>query len=151
LSTEISCNYIYNNKQRRIHNLVYAPDFETASRISTKLAKHTDLCLNGRPTVSLSSRDLLELVINISEQAYLVPAHAWTPWFSLFGSIGGYDSIEECFRELSHHIFAIETGLSSDPPLNWLCSNLDRITMLSNSDAHSLENIGRRPTVLIPT
>ncbi|MEO5891765.1 MAG: endonuclease Q family protein [Ferruginibacter sp.] len=143
LSAEISSEYIYNNKLRRIHNLLYAPDFDTAGQINARLAKFGNLSLNGRPTVTLSSRDLLELVISVSDRAYLVPAHAWTPWFSLFGSVGGYDSLDECFLDLTPHIFAIETGLSSDPPMNWLCSNLDHITLLSSSDAHSLENLGR--------
>ena len=143
LSTEIATTYTFNNKLRKNHNLVYAPDFETASLINAKLTRFADLSLDGRPTVPLSSRDLLELIMNISKNAYLVPAHAWTPWFSTLGSRGGYNSMEECFRDLTPHIFAMETGLSSDPAMNWQWSKLDNLTMLSNSDAHSPQKLGR--------
>lgn len=143
LSTEISSVYNYGGKLRKNHNLVYAPDFATAARINKRLAAFTDLSADGRPTIGLSSRDLLEFLLTISPQAYLVPAHAWTPWFSTLGSRGGYDSVEECFRDLTPHIFALETGLSSDPAMNWQWSQLDRYTMLSSSDAHSPQKLGR--------
>ncbi|MET0394444.1 MAG: endonuclease Q family protein [Chitinophagaceae bacterium] len=143
LSAEISSVYVYNNRVRKNHNLVYAPDFDTAARISQKLSHYTDLAADGRPTIALSSRDLLELLLSISEQAWLVPAHAWTPWFSTLGSRGGYDSVEECFRDLTPYIFALETGLSSDPAMNRRWSQLDRFTMLSSSDAHSPQKLGR--------
>lgn len=143
LSTEISSVYSYNNKLRKNHNLVYAPDFDTAERINRQLSGMTDLALDGRPTIGLPSRDLLELLLNTSEKAYLVPAHAWTPWFSTLGSRGGYNSIEDCFRDLTPHIFALETGLSSDPAMNWRWSKLDAITMMSSSDAHSPQKLGR--------
>ncbi|MFT3682192.1 MAG: endonuclease Q family protein [Ferruginibacter sp.] len=143
LSTEICSIYTYNNKVRKNHNMVYAPNFEIAGRINQKLAKYADLSLDGRPTIPLSSRDLLELVMDISEQAYLVPAHAWTPWFSTLGSKGGYDSVDECFRDMAPYIFALETGLSSDPEMNWQWSKLDHLTMLSSSDAHSPQKLGR--------
>jgi DNA helicase II / ATP-dependent DNA helicase PcrA len=143
LSTEICSIYTYNNKVRKNHNLVYAPDFDTAERINKKLSGLTDLAADGRPTIGLSSRDLLELILNISEKAYLVPAHAWTPWFSTLGSRGGYDSVQECFRDLTPHIFALETGLSSDPAMNWRWSQLDGLTMMSSSDAHSPQKLGR--------
>lgn len=143
LSTEISSVYTYDNKTRKNHNLVYAPDFETAERINKKLSVLTDLAADGRPTIALSSRDLLEIVLETSDKAYLIPAHAWTPWFSTLGSRGGYDSVEECFRDLSSSIFALETGLSSDPAMNRRWSKLDHLTMMSSSDAHSPANLGR--------
>lgn len=143
LSTEISSVYNFNNRTRKNHNLVYAPGFEIAEAINKKLSLYGNLAADGRPTVSLSSRDVLELVLNVSEKAYLVPAHAWTPWFSTLGSRGGYDSVEECFRDLYPYIFAIETGLSSDPAMNWQWSKLDHLTMMSSSDAHSPQKLGR--------
>ncbi|MBN8788579.1 MAG: hypothetical protein J0I84_15930 [Terrimonas sp.] len=143
LSTEISSVYVYGNKVRKNHNLVYMPDIDAVERFNKKLSKYGDLSSDGRPTVTLSSRDLLEMVLEISDHAHLVPAHAWTPWFSTLGSKGGYDSIEECFRDLTPNIFAIETGLSSDPAMNWQWSKLDHLAMMSSSDAHSLHNLGR--------
>lgn len=143
LSTEICSIYTYNGRVRKNHNLVYAPDFDTAAAINRTLSRLTDLAADGRPTIGLSSRDLLELLLGISEKAYLVPAHAWTPWFSTLGSRGGYDSVEECFRDLTPHIFALETGLSSDPAMNRRWSKLDGFTMMSSSDAHSPQKLGR--------
>ncbi|HEX2846175.1 MAG TPA: endonuclease Q family protein [Chitinophagaceae bacterium] len=144
LSTEISSVYSYGGKTRKNHNLVYAPDFSSAGWINKKIARFGNLAADGRPTISLSSRDLLETVLETpGRQTHLVPAHAWTPWFSTLGSKGGYDSVDECFRDLSPHIFALETGLSSDPAMNWRWSQLDRFTMLSSSDAHSLQKLGR--------
>lgn len=143
LSAEISSVYHFNNKTRRNHNLVYAPDFETAEAINKKLARSGDLAADGRPTVSISSRDVLETVLNVGGQAHFVPAHAWTPWFSTLGSRGGYDSMEECFRDLYAYIFALETGFSSDPAMNWQWSKLDHLTMISSSDAHSAQKLGR--------
>lgn len=143
LSTEICTVYLYNGKMRKNHHLVYAPDFETVHRINHSLAKYGNLEADGRPTVQLSSRDLLEIVLQASPQAYLVPAHVWTPWFSTLGSKGGYDSVEDCFRDLSSYVFALETGLSSDPDMNRKWSRLDRFTLLSSSDAHSPSKLGR--------
>ncbi len=143
LSAEISSIYKYGEKVRKNHNLIYAPDFETVNRINARLSTIGNLTADGRPILGLSSRDLLEIVIECPGKAYLVPAHVWTPWFSTLGSKGGYDSIEECFRDLSEHIFAIETGLSSDPAMNWRWSVLDKFTLISNSDAHSPQKLGR--------
>jgi uncharacterized protein (TIGR00375 family) len=143
LSTEICTIYNYNSKSRKNHNLVYAPDLDTVAHINNKLSTLTNLATDGRPTITISSRDLFEIVLESNDQAYLVPAHAWTPWFSTLGSKGGYDSVEECFRDLTPHIFAIETGLSSDPAMNWRCSKLDQYTMMSSSDAHSPQKLGR--------
>ncbi len=147
LTTEISSIYKYGDKVRKNHNLVYAPDFETVARINAKLSTIGNLSSDGRPILGLPSRDLLEIVLKASDRAYLVPAHVWTPWFSTLGSKGGYDSVDECFRDLSPHIFAIETGLSSDPAMNWKWSALDRFTLISNSDAHSPQKLGREANV----
>jgi uncharacterized protein (TIGR00375 family) len=143
LSAEVCCEYVFENKVRKPHHLLYAPDLDTAGKINQRLSAFADLSLDGRPTLPISSRDLLEIVLSVSEKAYLVPAHAWTPWYSLLGSENGYNSMEECFRDLSSHIFALETGLSSDPAMNWTWSKLDHLTMLSSSDAHSLKKLGR--------
>lgn len=143
LSTEICSIYTYNNKVRKNHNLVYAPDFDTVAGINTRLSALANLAADGRPVIGLSSRDLFELVLESSDRSYLVPAHAWTPWFSTLGSRGGYDSVEECFRDLTPQLFALETGLSSDPAMNWKWSKLDQLTMMSSSDAHSPQKLGR--------
>ncbi|HVW58423.1 MAG TPA: UvrD-helicase domain-containing protein, partial [Puia sp.] len=147
LTTEISSIYKYGEKVRKNHNLVYAPDFETVARINTKLAAIGNLESDGRPILGLPSRDLLEIVLGASPKAYLIPAHVWTPWFSTLGSKGGYDSVDECFRDLSGQLFAIETGLSSDPVMNRKWSALDRFTLISNSDAHSAQKLGREANV----
>jgi DNA helicase-2/ATP-dependent DNA helicase PcrA len=147
LSTEISCVYTYDGILRKNHHLVYVPDFETAMLLNKRISHTGDLAADGRPTINLSSRDLLEVVLNVSPRAHFVPAHVWTPWFSTLGSRGGYDSVSACFRDLTPHIFALETGLSSDPDMNRQWSELDQYTMLSNSDAHSPQKIGREATV----
>lgn len=147
LTTEISSIYKYGDKVRKNHNLVYAPDFDTVARINARLSAIGNLSSDGRPILGLPSRDLLEIVLKTSDRAYLIPAHVWTPWFSTLGSRGGYDSVDECFRDLSPHIFAIETGLSSDPAMNWKWSALDRFTLISNSDAHSPQKLGREANV----
>ena len=143
LTTEISSIYKFGDKVRKNHNLLFAPGLETVSRISARLATIGNLKADGRPILGLPSRDLLEIVLESSDQAHLIPAHVWTPWFSTLGSKGGYDSIEACFRDLTDHIFALETGLSSDPEMNWKWSALDRFTLISNSDAHSPQKLGR--------
>jgi PHP family Zn ribbon phosphoesterase len=143
LSAEISSIYSSGGKTRKIHNLVYVPDLDTARRLSDKLAQVGNLAADGRPILGLPSRDLLEMVLGLGRGSILVPAHIWTPWFSLFGSKSGYDSVEECFGSLAGEIFAMETGLSSDPAMNWMWSALDRYRMISNSDAHSGEKLGR--------
>lgn len=143
LTTEVSCIYKDGNKVRKNHHLLFAPDLETVAKINRELSKIGNLAADGRPILGLPARDLLEIVLKASERAYLIPAHIWTPWFSIFGSKSGYDSIEECFKELTGHIFALETGLSSDPAMNRRLSVLDKYTMISNSDAHSAQNLGR--------
>jgi DNA helicase II / ATP-dependent DNA helicase PcrA len=143
LTTEISTIYRYDNQVRKSHHLLYAPDLDTVSRISTKLANIGNLNADGRPILRLPARDLLETVLEASDRAYLIPAHIWTPWFSTLGSKAGYNSIEACFRDLTTHIFALETGLSSDPAMSWKLRALDHYTMVSNSDAHSPQKLGR--------
>ena len=143
LSTEISSIYKRGGKVRKVHNLVYVPSFEAAKKLNAKLARVGNLASDGRPILGLDSRHLLEMVLETDPLAFLVPAHIWTPWFSMFGSKSGFDSVEECFGSLSQHIFALETGLSSDPEMNWLLSGLDRYRLISNSDAHSGDKLGR--------
>jgi uncharacterized protein (TIGR00375 family) len=148
LSAEISCIYRKDGKTRKIHSLLYVPDFAAAARINTALSKIGNLVADGRPILGLDAKNLLEIVLRASPDALLVPAHAWTPHFSVFGAVSGFDSLEECFEDLTPHIFAIESGLSSDPPMNWRLSALDRITLISNSDAHSPSKIGREANIL---
>src|SRR5262249_31474878 len=126
LSVEISTIYKKGDRTRKIHHLIYAPDFATVDRIAVRLARIGNIASDGRPILGLDSRDLLEITLEASPDAYLVPAHIWTPWFAALGSQSGFDSIVECYGELSEHIFAVETGLSSDPPMNWRLSLLDR-------------------------
>lgn len=143
LVTEISSIYKRHGKTRKNHNLVFMPDLEMAKSFNKRLAEVGNLSSDGRPILGLDSRDLLEMVLETGPQAFVVPAHVWTPWFSLFGSKSGFDSVEECFGDLAGEIFAMETGLSSDPEMNWLWSSLDRYRMISNSDAHSGEKLAR--------
>jgi uncharacterized protein (TIGR00375 family) len=147
LSVEISSIYLQGGKTRRIHNLIYTPSMEIAEKINTALGLRGNIKSDGRPILGLSSIELAELVFGISEEVVIIPAHAWTPWFSVFGSMSGFDTIEECFGEYASRIFAIETGLSSDPAMNWRLSKLDKISLISNSDAHSVEKIGREANV----
>lgn len=143
LSAEVSSIYKRHGATRKVHNLLFLPDFAAAQRLNAKLAGIGNIESDGRPILGLDSRDLLEILLDCSPDAFLVPAHIWTPWFSLFGSKSGFDSIEECFGDLSDHIFALETGLSSDPDMNRLISGLDRCALISNSDCHSPSKLGR--------
>jgi len=147
LSVEISSIYSQGGKTRRVHNLILAPSMEVAEKINIALSWQGNIKSDGRPILGISSMDLAKLVFGISEEAVIIPAHAWTPWFSVFGSMSGFDMIEECFGEYSGKIFAIETGLSSDPAMNWRLSKLDNISLISNSDSHSAEKIGREANV----
>lgn len=146
LSTEISTIYKKGERTRKIHHVVYAPDFATADRLAASLGRIGNIASDGRPILGLDSRDLLEVVLESGPQAYLVPAHIWTPWFAALGSQSGFDSIQECYGDLADHIFAVETGLSSDPEMNWRVSSLDRFRLVSNSDAHSPAKLGREAT-----
>ncbi|WP_372948435.1 UvrD-helicase domain-containing protein [Mariniphaga sp.] len=148
LTAEISNIYKRGDKVRKVHNVVLAPGFEEAEKINQKLLNlGGNLTSDGRPILGLDSRDLLEIVLDCSEENYFIPVHIWTPWFSMLGSKSGFDSLEECFADLSPHIHTIETGLSTDPPMNWLCSFLDNVTLVSNSDAHSPDRLGRNANV----
>ncbi|MBU4525415.1 MAG: UvrD-helicase domain-containing protein [Desulfomicrobium sp.] len=147
LCTEISSIYKKAGKVRKIHNLVFMPGIDAAMKFNTRLAQVGNLASDGRPILGLDAHDLLEMVLETDPLAYLVPAHIWTPWFSLFGSKSGFDRIEDCFGDLSGEIFALETGLSSDPEMNWMLSALDRFSLISNSDAHSGEKLGREANV----
>ena len=147
LSVEISSIYSQGGKTRRVHNLIYAPSMEIAEKINMALGRQGNIKSDGRPILGISSIDLAKLVFSISNEVIIIPAHAWTPWFSVFGSMSGFDTIEECFGEYTNKIFAIETGLSSDPAMNWRLSKLDNISLISNSDSHSAEKIGREANV----
>lgn len=147
LTGEVSCVYFKGGKIRKIHLIIFAPDFEIIEKITRYLSLYGNLGADGRPTLNLDAKELVKIVLNVSEDCLIVCAHAWTPWFSIFGSRSGFDSIEECFEEYSKYIFAIETGLSSDPKMNWRLSSLDKITLISNSDSHSPQKIGREANV----
>ncbi len=143
LTTEISNIYKKQDRTRKNHNLVFTPDLEVARGLNRRLGAIGNIHSDGRPILGLDARDLLEIVLETSSEAFLVPAHIWTPWFSVLGSKSGFDSIDECFGDLAGHVFAAETGLSSDPAMNRRVSGLDRFSLVSNSDAHSPANLGR--------
>lgn len=147
LTAEVSNIYTCNGKTRKIHSLIFAPSLTSVRKMNSAFSRLGNIRSDGRPIFGFSAQDLLKIVLDASPDAMLVPAHAWTPWFSIFGSKSGFDSIEECFGDLSAHIHAIETGLSSDPRMNWRLSSLDRITLISNSDAHSPSKLGREANV----
>lgn len=153
LSTEVSSIYSRpipsgaGNRVYRIHNLIFAPDIETVEKINAQLGLIGNLKSDGRPILGLDARELAKIIFNINPEAAIVPAHAYTPWFSLFGSMSGFDSLEECFGDYAKNIFAAETGLSSDPAMNWRLSKLDNIALISNSDSHSLQKIGREANI----
>ena len=144
---EISNIYKKHDRTRKVHNIVFSPSFEATARLQGELEKIGNIRSDGRPILGLDSRDLLEIVIATDGRCHLIPAHIWTPWFSILGSRSGFDSVEECFADLTPHIFAVETGLSSDPPMNWRVSWLDRYTLISSSDAHSPPKLAREATV----
>ena len=146
LEVEISTIYKKGDRTRKVHHLIYAPDFETIDRMSARLARIGNIASDGRPILGLDSRDLLEVALEAGPHAYLVPAHIWTPWFAALGSQSGFDSIADCYGDLADRIFAVETGLSSDPAMNWRVSFLDRYRLTSNSDAHSPGKLGREAT-----
>lgn len=147
LSGEISNIYKKDDRVRKNHNVVFLPSIEVAKNFQTTLEKIGNIRSDGRPILGLDSRDLLEIVLELHPLSFLIPAHIWTPWFSVLGSKSGFDSIEECFEDLTLHIFALETGLSSDPPMNWRLSKLDRYTLVSNSDAHSPAKLAREANI----
>ncbi len=148
LSSEISCIYSKNGRTRKIHIVIFSPSFEVVEKINAYLGCIGNLKSDGRPILGLDAKELAKIILNISPDCIIVPAHIWTPWFSLFGSKSGFDSIEECFEDYSKYIFMVETGLSSDPKMNWQLSALDNISLISNSDAHSPAKIGREANVV---
>ena len=148
LTSEISSIYKRHERTRKVHNLIFAPGFSAVANVTDRLARIGNLHSDGRPILGLDSEELLRIMLERAPEALFVPAHAWTPHFSVFGANSGFDSLEECFGELSPRIRVIETGLSSDPPMNWRLSQLDEITLISNSDAHSPSKLGREANVL---
>ena len=143
LTSEISSIYKKYNKVRKVHNVILAPDFETVEKIQQKLSLRGNITSDGRPILGLDSKNLLEIALEASEQIFFIPAHIWTPWFSVLGDKSGFNTIQECYQDLTKYIFAVETGLSTDAPMHWMCSFLDKYTLISNSDAHSPEKLGR--------
>jgi uncharacterized protein (TIGR00375 family) len=147
LSTELALIYKSGDRARRIHLMVHAPNIEAVSELNGYLDKKYNIRSDGRPILGMSAIELFKLCLSIHPQFLIYPAHIWTPWFSVFGSKSGFDKLEECFGEYTEQVYALETGLSSDPAMNWRVSALDRLTIISNSDAHSLANIAREANI----
>ncbi len=147
LTAEISSIYSKKGKTYRIHNLIFSPSFKTTDKINATLSRYGNLASDGRPILGLDAAELSRIIFGIDENCMIVPGHIWTPWFSLFGSMSGFDRIQDCFEDQTPKIFALETGLSSDPAMNWRLSALDRFTLISNSDSHSPSKIGREANV----
>lgn len=149
IGTEVASIKKHKDKTRRVHLLLFAPNLEVAEKFNNELIKRGfNVFADGRPILGMICKDLLQLMLDIDPRMVMIPAHAWTPWFGIFGSKGGYDTIEDAFDELSEHIFAIETGLSSDPIMNWHVSKFDNLTLISNSDAHSPQKLGREANIM---
>ncbi len=148
IGTEVASIKKHKDKTRRVHLLLFFPSIESTETFNKELdRRNINRKSDGRPIIGMTSKDILQMMLEIDERAVMIPAHAWTPWFAVFGSKGGYDTLEECFEELTPHIFAIETGLSSDPLMNAHLSMLDNIALISNSDAHSPQKLGREANV----
>lgn len=147
-STEVSLIYKEAGRTRKVHLVVHAPSLELAKELNRQLAKSFNLKADGRPILGISAPKFIRLCLDIDPHFLIYPAHIWTPWYSVFGAKSGFDSLVECFQEELVNIYAFETGLSSDPQMNWQLSSLDNLTCLSNSDAHSLENIGREANIM---
>ena len=148
LSVEVASIYSHKGKGRRIHNLIFMPDFASVDKFQQALlSKRATLGSDGRPIVGISSKDLLYMALQACDKAIFIPAHIWTPWFGILGSMSGYDSFQDCFEDLTDKVYGIETGLSSDPAMNWRVGGLDNKSILSFSDAHSLPNLGREAVV----
>jgi uncharacterized protein (TIGR00375 family) len=137
ITGEVSTIFTFKDKVKKIHHVILTPTIETAVQISERLARYGNLAIDGRPTLNMTAPQLVEEIMQISKENVVIPAHAWTPWFSLFGAFSGFNHIEECYQDMTKHILALETGLSSDPPMNWRLSSLDKFTLISNSDSHS--------------
>src|SRR3989338_4293192 len=147
LTSEVNTLFYKGGKAHQIHHVLFAPSFEAVERINRALEAFGSLSLDGRPTLRMEAWRLVEVVLGADPRCLIVPAHAWTPWFSLFGSTSGFDAVDECFEHQAQHIHALETGLSSDPAMNWRLSALDRFALISNSDSHSARRIGREANV----
>jgi len=149
ITAEISTIFTFENKTKKIHHVILTPNIETAVQINSRLSKYGNLEVDGRPTLNMDAPHLVEEIMEVSSENMVFPAHIWTPWFSLFGAFSGFNSVKECYRDMTKHIYALETGLSSDPPMNWRLSKLDKITLVSNSDSHSFWpwRIGREANV----
>ncbi|MCX7661171.1 MAG: endonuclease Q family protein [Candidatus Omnitrophica bacterium] len=147
LTGEISSIYSKKGRTYRIHNLIFAPSFKVVDKINQTLCKFGNLLSDGRPILGIDCAELAKIIFDINENCIIVPGHIWTPWFSLFGSMSGFNRIEDCFEEQTSKIFALETGLSSDPKMNWRLSTLDRFSLISNSDSHSPQKIGREANI----
>jgi len=147
LSGEISTIYKDGDKTRKIHHVVVLKNLDAAKRFSKALGNIGNITSDGRPILGITSKNLLEMLLEADSENILIPAHIWTPWFAVLGSKSGYDSIEECYKDLTPYIYALETGLSSNPPMNWQVSSLDKFSLVSNSDAHSLGKLGREATL----
>ena len=149
ITTEVSTIFTFENEVKKVHHVILTPSIETAIQINDRLAKYGNLTADGRPTLNMDAPHLVEEVMETSSENMVFPAHAWTPWFSIFGAFSGFNSIEECYQDMSKHIYALETGLSSDPPMNWRLSKLDNFALVSNSDSHSFWpwRIGREANV----
>ncbi len=148
LTVEITNIFRHAGRLRKTHTLVFAPSFAAADRLNARLAAHGNLAIDGRPTLTCSAHDLLKIVLDTAPECAVIPAHVWTPWFSVLGSFSGFDSLAECYGDDERYIRAVETGLSSDPAMNWRLSALDTIALISNSDAHSPRKLAREANVL---
>jgi uncharacterized protein (TIGR00375 family) len=148
LQVEVSTAFHRDGQARRMHHLLYVPDLEVAATLTGRLGRRGNLAEDGRPTLAMDASDLLEVTLGSGDGAYLVPAHVWTPWVGVLSATAGFDAIEDCYGELSSHIFAVETGLSADPPMSWRVSRLDRFRPVSYSDAHAPSRLGREATEL---
>lgn len=137
VTTEVSTIFTFENDVKKIHHVILTPSMETAVQINERLAKYGDLSVDGRPTLDMSAPQLVEEVMEVSKDNMVFPAHAWTPWFSIFGAFSGFDNVEDCYQDMTKYIYALETGLSSDPLMNWRLSKLDKFALVSNSDSHS--------------
>lgn len=137
ITVEVSTIFTFEGAVKKVHHVILTPSLETAVQISERLARYGDLSIDGRPTLDMSAPQLVEEVMEVSDKNVVIPAHVWTPWFSLFGAFSGFDRIEDCYQDMTKYILALETGLSSDPPMNWRLSALDKFALVSNSDSHS--------------
>lgn len=149
VTTEVCTIFTFGNEVKKVHHVILAPSLEVAAQVNDRLSKYGSLMSDGRPTLNMDAPHLVEEVMGVSNDNMVFPAHAWTPWFSIFGAFSGFNSVEECYQDMTKHIYALETGLSSDPPMNWRLSKLDRFALVSNSDSHSFWpwRIGREANV----